>query len=129
VIRFEFQNLPRSRSSLTTWRSLWDRGEFDHCIENPGFEVGLVVTCAIDALAKVWMGNLGLAEATASGAIRFTGDPGSRAGLCQLSRFAAPPCHKTFQYAFDYALAEQAAEIRAPGLISSDHGEVWNGNK
>lgn len=109
VVRFEFRNLPRSRRSLTTWWLLWDRGAFDHCVENPGFDVDLVVNCAIDTLVKVWMGTLGLAEAIASGAVRFTGDQAARTAFVNFLDLRPQPYHKTFRYAFGDAPAGEAA--------------------
>ena len=45
---------------MTTWWLVWDRGELEHCLDNPGFDIDLVVNAAIDALARLWMGGLGL---------------------------------------------------------------------
>src|SRR3954454_14579142 len=58
VIRFELRDLPKSRSSLTTWWLVWDRGELDACLTNPGFEIDLVVNVKVDILVRVWMGNI-----------------------------------------------------------------------
>ena len=63
VMRFEFRNLPPSRKSMTTWWLVWDRGKLDHCLDNPGFDVDLVVNALIDTLVRVWMGSIGLVDA------------------------------------------------------------------
>jgi DNA-binding HxlR family transcriptional regulator len=100
VIRFEFRNLPPSKRSATTWWLVWDRGELEHCLDNPGFDVDLVVNAAIDALAKLWMGGLGLTEAMASGAVRFEGAAPARAVFERMLDLRPARCVKTFQYAF-----------------------------
>jgi hypothetical protein len=98
VIRFEFRNLPRSRRSLTTWWMVWDRDAFGICVNNPGFDVDLVVNAAIDVLVKVWVGNAGLTGATASGAIRFEGEVGAKDVFVRLLDLRPSPCVKSFNY-------------------------------
>lgn len=100
VIRFEFRNLPPRRQSMVTWWLVWDRGALDHCLDNPGFDVDLVVNALIDTLVKVWMGSIGLADATASGAIRLEGNVLARDVLVRMLDLRPAPCVKKFQYAF-----------------------------
>ena len=45
----------------------------DVCIRDPGFEVDLVIRADIGALARVWVGHLGWAEAVRSGGIKLDG--------------------------------------------------------
>jgi hypothetical protein len=70
----------------------------DACVTNPGFEVDLVVNAAIDVLVKVWMGSVGLAEATISGAIRFEGAAEARGSFIHMLDLRPTPCVKSFNY-------------------------------
>jgi DNA-binding HxlR family transcriptional regulator len=98
VMRFEFRNLPKSRRSLTTWWLIWDRGALDHCTTNPGFDIDLAVNASIDVLVRVWMGDVGLVEATASGAIRFEGVAVARDIFVRMLDLRPAPCVKTWNY-------------------------------
>jgi DNA-binding HxlR family transcriptional regulator len=97
VIRFEFRNLPPSRRSMTTWWLIWDRGEFDHCLDNPGHEVDLVVNTLIDTFARVWMGGIGLTDALRVGSIRFEGSPVARQTFVEMLDFRPYSCVKVFR--------------------------------
>ncbi len=98
VIRFEFRNLPKSRRSLTTWWLVWDRGELDACLNNPGFEIDLVVNAKIDVLVRIWMGSIGLVEARVSGDIRFEGPAAAERVFVRMLDLRPAPCGKTFNY-------------------------------
>jgi DNA-binding HxlR family transcriptional regulator len=97
VIRFEFRNLPPNRRSMTTWWLIWDRGEFDHCLDNPGYEVDLVVNTLIDTFARVWQGGIGLTEAVHAGAIRFEGSLAARQAFVEMLDFRPHSCVKVFR--------------------------------
>jgi DNA-binding HxlR family transcriptional regulator len=98
VMRFEFRNLPPNRRSMKTWWLIWDRSEFDHCLDNPGFEVDLVVNTFIDTFARVWLGGTGLTEAEHSGAIRFEGTSAARQAFTQMLDFQPRSCVKVFNF-------------------------------
>lgn len=110
VIRFEFRNLPPNRRSMTTWWLVWDRGEFDHCVDNPGFEVDLVVNTLIDHFARVWMGSFGLAEAIGSGALRFEGTHAAQQAFTQMLDLRPASCVKVFSYAPRAAVTEPSIQ-------------------
>lgn len=97
VIRFEFRNVPPSRRSMTTWWLIWDRGEFDHCLDNPGFDVDLVINCLIDKFVQVWMGGIGLTEAVRAGGIRFDGPRAAQDVFMQMLDFRPSVCIKVFK--------------------------------
>jgi DNA-binding HxlR family transcriptional regulator len=98
VIRFEFRNLPKSRRSLTTWWLIWDHGALDACLNNPGFEIDLVVNAKIDILVRIWGGNIGLADAMTRGDIRIEGSAESTDVFVRLLDLRPAPCVKTFNY-------------------------------
>jgi hypothetical protein len=98
VIRFEFRNLPPSRRSMTTWWLIWDRGEFDHCLDNPGY------------------------EALRVGAIRFEGSLTARQTFTEMLDFRPHPCVKVFRLTAPEPLVrypqppEAPLEFRPPDL-------------
>lgn len=82
---------------MTTWWLIWDRGEFDHCLDNPGFDVDLAINCLIDKFVQVWMGGIGLTEAVRAGGIRFDGSSAARDVLVQMLDFRPSVCVKAFK--------------------------------
>ncbi len=52
-----------------------DRGEASVCLEDPGFEIGLVVTADLSVFYQVWLGKMTLRQATSGGRIRLEGRP------------------------------------------------------
>jgi DNA-binding HxlR family transcriptional regulator len=52
-----------------------DRGEASVCLEDPGFEIGLVVSADLSAFYQVWLGRLTLHQAAAAGQLRIEGIP------------------------------------------------------
>jgi DNA-binding HxlR family transcriptional regulator len=98
VVRFEFRNLPPNRRSMSTWWLIWDRGDFDHCLDNPGFDVDLVMNTMIDIFARVWLGGIGLTEALHSGALRFEGSRMAQQTFAQMLDLQSLPCIKTFSF-------------------------------
>jgi DNA-binding HxlR family transcriptional regulator len=73
VARFEFRGMPaRCQAMRMCWLVL-ERSGADVCIRDPGFEVDLVIRADIGALARVWVGHLGWAEAVRSGGIKLDG--------------------------------------------------------
>jgi DNA-binding HxlR family transcriptional regulator len=89
VLRFHFDDAPPKK------RSFWlinEDGIADLCLTDPGFEVDLEISSDVANLTRVWMGDLPLERALASGAILLEGNRELirrfRAWL-QLSSFAA----------------------------------------
>ena len=52
-----------------------ERGEASVCLEDPGFDIGLVVTADLSTFYQVWLGRLTLRQATVSGRLRVEGMP------------------------------------------------------
>jgi DNA-binding HxlR family transcriptional regulator len=73
VVRFELRGASvRCKAMRTIWLVL-ERSECDLCLKDPGFDVDLVVWADAQAFARVWMGQLGFAEAVRSGGLRLEG--------------------------------------------------------
>ena len=119
VIRFEFRNLPPSRRSMTTWWLIWDRGKFDHCLDNPGYEVDLVVNTLIDTFARVWMGGIGLTEALRVGAIRFEGSLAARKTFTEMLDFRPHSCVKVFRLTAPEPSVRYSKAAEGPAWASS----------
>src|SRR5262249_18529808 len=65
-VQFDFSDLPASKR---TWWLVCDGEEVDLCPANPGFEVGLYVATDLRTMTRVFMGDLALKSAIASGQI------------------------------------------------------------
>lgn len=70
VVRFEFPGMPSSRRRY--WL-VFDRGETDLCIRDPGFAVDLAVSAPVRTLIEVWLGHRTIAEASRHGQLAFEG--------------------------------------------------------
>jgi hypothetical protein len=69
-VQFNFSDLPASKR---TWWLVSDREEADLCPADPGFEVGLYVTTDLRTMTRVFMGDLAMKSAVASGEIELDG--------------------------------------------------------
>jgi hypothetical protein len=70
-------------------QSLWtviDRGEVSVCLNHPGYDVDVIVTCPTIALAKVFSGHDSWRHAVTTGAIRIDGPPHITGALPRLFR-------------------------------------------
>jgi len=73
VVRFDFRGLPpRYRRAHVFWL-VATRPEVDLCLKDPGGDVDLWASVDLGAFARVWLGDLDLAEALRTGAIELTG--------------------------------------------------------
>jgi hypothetical protein len=72
LIRFEFPDQPASKRC---WWLLKERDELDLCPQDPGFEVDLTVTADLRTMTRVWLGDLAIADALRTGALKLTGSP------------------------------------------------------
>lgn len=92
VARFDFAPLPpRQRKARSYWLVV-EPPDVELCLKDPGHELDLLVASRIDAFARVWLGDVPIAQALADGAIRVSGAARlvkAFAGLMLLSRFAA----------------------------------------
>ena len=70
TIQFDF----RADQLIQFWFVI-ERGEASVCLEDPGFEIGLVVTANLAAFYQVWLGHMTLHQVTVSGHLRVVGMP------------------------------------------------------
>jgi DNA-binding HxlR family transcriptional regulator len=93
VVRFDFGGVPTGRGPHVFWLIL-EREHADVCMSDLGFEVDLYVRADLAAFAKIWLGDLPIARALSSGAVRLDGPRAlTRAfpSWLMLSRFADVP--------------------------------------
>lgn len=82
--RLNIEELPTQRTTIefnflngrqTQFWFIIDRGEASVCLEDPGFEIGLVVTADLSTFYQVWLGKMTLRQAMLKGRIRLEGIP------------------------------------------------------
>jgi DNA-binding HxlR family transcriptional regulator len=69
VLNVEFTDLKAMRH----WWLVVQAGEVDVCLDDPGHEVDVWIACTLLTLAQVFMGDLPLSGARATGALRLSG--------------------------------------------------------
>jgi hypothetical protein len=70
VLSVEFTDLRAMRK----WWLVVQAGEVDVCLDDPGYEVDLWISCTLLTLTQLFMGDVPLATAKAAGQIRFDGN-------------------------------------------------------
>jgi DNA-binding HxlR family transcriptional regulator len=69
VLRFKFTDL----KEYADWWVKIDGDEVDLCLDDPGFDVDVYFTTDLRTLTEVWMGDLPIARARASGKLKIVG--------------------------------------------------------
>ncbi len=70
VVYFEFAD---AKKGMKHWWLVVDSGEVDLCLEDPGYEVDLAVSSDLQTFTRIWMGDISLASARASGKVKLEG--------------------------------------------------------
>jgi hypothetical protein len=70
VLNVEFADLRTMRH----WWLIVQAGEVDVCLDVPGFEVDIWIGCTLLTLTQVFMGDLSIAGAQATGLLRLSGN-------------------------------------------------------
>ena len=70
VVRFEFSGVPVNRRRY--WL-MFDLGEADLCIKDPGFEPDLFITSPIKTLVRVWLGHVSISQAVSAEHLNLEG--------------------------------------------------------
>jgi len=70
VIYVEFTDLKK----MKRWWLVSDHGVVDVCLDDPGHELDMTISCTLPALAQVFMGYFPLEKAQASGRLKIQGD-------------------------------------------------------
>jgi DNA-binding HxlR family transcriptional regulator len=72
VVQFRFAGMPTNRRHY--WL-VFDGGQPDLCLRDPGFEVDLLVSCTVRTLTEIWLGHLTVAAAIGSDRFQLDGVP------------------------------------------------------
>lgn len=72
VVQFRFAGMPSSRRHY--WL-VFDDGEPDLCMRDPGFDVDLLVSCTLRTLTEIWLGHVAIAAALGDGRLTLDGPP------------------------------------------------------
>jgi DNA-binding HxlR family transcriptional regulator len=78
VVAFEFTDAPANKSH---WWLVSEPTEVDLCLNDPGYDVELFIVTDVRTMTAVWMGDLSLASAVASGALEVHGTMDLRRSL------------------------------------------------
>jgi DNA-binding HxlR family transcriptional regulator len=70
VVAFEFTEAPPNKSH---WWLVSEQTEVDLCLNDPGYEVDLFIATDVRTMTAVWMGDVPLESAMASGALEAHG--------------------------------------------------------
>lgn len=94
VACFRFSGAPRGSRGKRAFWLLLERSGVQLCLEDPGFDVDVLVEADLATMANVWLGDTALATALDSGAIRLMGPRALTSafpGWLMLSAFAGVP--------------------------------------
>jgi DNA-binding HxlR family transcriptional regulator len=91
VVQFEFSDVDQRKRR---WWLMSEKDGVDLCVTDPGFEADLFIFTDLRTMTAVWMGDLSLKSAVASGRIDLDGAPELKRSLrswLQLSSLASEP--------------------------------------
>lgn len=72
VVQF---NYPDAANGARQWWLVSDNGEIDLCLNDPGYEVDVLITSALSTMTAVWTCQVKFNDAVKQGAIKAQGDP------------------------------------------------------
>jgi DNA-binding HxlR family transcriptional regulator len=75
VMEVQFRGVPRRHRDRSRWWLIIDPQLVDVCIKDPGFEIELFVQADLEAMTKVWLGDLRLNDTMRAGDIVVEGQP------------------------------------------------------
>jgi DNA-binding HxlR family transcriptional regulator len=73
VVQLKFNGVPAEHRGFRVFWLVLTSAEADLCVKDPGFEVDLFVDARIDAMVKVWLGDITWRAAVRDGSVRITG--------------------------------------------------------
>jgi DNA-binding HxlR family transcriptional regulator len=72
VVQFRFAGMPSSRRHY--WL-VFDGGQPDLCLRDPGFDLDLLVSCTVRTLTEIWLGHVTVAATVKDGRLELDGAP------------------------------------------------------
>lgn len=93
TIQFQYPELPERRRN---WWLVVEEGKVDLCLQDPGFDVDLTVTCPLRSMTAIWMGLATVRHEVDAGRLELLGDSAVARSMQQwlgLSVFAGENRH------------------------------------
>lgn len=72
VVQFEYPDAPKG---VKDWWLISEKGEVDLCLKDRGYDVDVLIKCALKAMIEVWTCKKTLNESVSQGNIVIMGDP------------------------------------------------------
>lgn len=72
VVQFEYPDAP---SGNQHWWLVSENGEIDLCLNNPGFDVDIIIACSLKMMTEIWTCQQTFREAVNKGDVKVMGDP------------------------------------------------------
>lgn len=78
VVQFEYHDAP---PGARDWWLVSENGDIDLCLNEPGYDVDILIKCSLKTMTEVWICERSFRDALKSGDIRVMGDPVLTANL------------------------------------------------
>jgi DNA-binding HxlR family transcriptional regulator len=98
VIGFQFRGLPEAHRKLRYWWLLMRPDDIEICLKDHGLEIDVVIDADLGTFTKVWLGYVGVVEASKDGRIAFAGPKRSVAVARRLLKLSDKPLPKRFEF-------------------------------
>ncbi|MBC8212549.1 MAG: helix-turn-helix transcriptional regulator [Gammaproteobacteria bacterium] len=72
VVQFEYPDAPKGAGQ---WWLISENKEVDLCLKDPGYEVDILISCALKTMTSIWICEQSFNAAAASGDIVIKGEP------------------------------------------------------
>lgn len=71
VVQFEYPDAPKGARN---WWLVSENGEIDLCLNDPGYEVDIVISCSLKTMTEVWICQQEFSDAVRKGEIKVIGN-------------------------------------------------------
>jgi len=71
VVQFEYPDEPKGERD---WWLVTENGEIDLCLNNPGYDVDIVIKCSLKTMTEIWICQQHFRDAVKKGDIKVLGD-------------------------------------------------------
>lgn len=72
VVKFEYPDAPKGAQN---WWLVSEKGEIDLCLNDPGYDVDIVIKCSLKTMTAIWVCQQRFRDAVKKGDIKVMGDP------------------------------------------------------
>lgn len=71
VVQFEYPDAPKGERD---WWLVSENGEIDLCLNNPGYDVDIIIKCLLKTMTEIWIRQQSFRDAVKKGDIKVLGD-------------------------------------------------------